>query len=396
MFFDAVIEAPSDPIFGIGAAFQADLRPNKVNLVVGIYKDEHLQAQLMPSVKKAKEKLAEQDRLADYLLIDGLADFYEQLGTIVFGERYWSDHRNRIYAAQAIGGTGALQLAGQFLCCQAKIEAIALPNPTWANHRPIFEKAGLVVETYPYYSEALHGLDFDKLYAAVETMKQNTALLLHTVCHNPTGCDFTLQQWEALSQLMLKKKIFPLFDCAYQGFGDGIEKDRQPIAIFLNHGHEMAIAYSCSKNFSLYCQRVGAVYVVAKNAALNRCVGSQVRRIIRSLYSNPPAHGARIVAEVLKDSALKTEWGHDLEKMRQRLNGIRHTLIAKLSAKAPERDFHFLSTHKGMFSFLDLNKSQVRRLVDEFGVYLIESGRISLAGLTPKNIDYVVDSILSV
>ncbi len=396
MFFDAVIEAPSDPIFGIGAAFQADLRPNKVNLVVGIYKDEHLQAQLMPSVKKAKEKLAEQDRLADYLPIDGLADFYEQLGTIVFGEHYWSEHRNRIYAAQAIGGTGALQLAGQFLSCQAKIEAIALPNPTWANHRPIFEKAGLVVETYPYYSEERHGLDFDKLYAAVETMKQNTALLLHTVCHNPTGCDFSLQQWEALSQLMLKKKIFPLFDCAYQGFGDGIEKDRQPIAIFLNHGHEMAIAYSCSKNFSLYCQRVGAVYVVAKNAAVNRCVGSQVRRIIRSLYSNPPAHGARIVAEVLKDSALKTEWGHDLEKMRQRLNGIRHTLIAKLSAKAPERDFHFLSAHKGMFSFLDLNKSQVRRLVDEFGVYLIESGRISLAGLTPKNIDYVVDSTLSV
>lgn len=396
MFFDSVIEAPSDPIFGIGAAFQADSRPNKVNLVVGIYKDEHLQAQLMPSVKKAKEKLAEQDRLADYLPIDGLADFYEQLGTIVFGEHYWSDHRNRIYAAQAIGGTGALQLAGQFLSCQAKIEAIALPNPTWANHRPIFEKAGLVVETYPYYSEALHGLDFDKLYAAVATMKQNTALLLHTVCHNPTGCDFSQQQWEALSQLMLKKKIFPLFDCAYQGFGDGIEKDRQPIAIFLNHGHEMAIAYSCSKNFSLYCQRVGAVYVVAKNAAANRCVGSQVRRIIRSLYSNPPAHGARIVAEVLKDNALKTEWGHDLEKMRQRLNGIRHILIAKLSAKAPERDFHFLSAHKGMFSFLDLNKSQVRRLVDEFGVYLIESGRISLAGLTPKNIDYVVDSILSV
>ena len=393
MFFDRVPEGPPDPIFGLYEAFQADPRPNKVNLAVGVYKDEQLKSHLLPSVQKAKQEILAQDQLADYLPIDGLADFYEQIGGLVFTE--WQKNRGRIYAAQSIGGTGALQIGGQFLL-QEVTKKIALPSPTWPNHQSIFLRAGLQVETYSYYSQKLSSVDFSALCAALYKLEEKTAVLLHTVCHNPTGCDLTLEQWRTLSGIIKEKKLLPFFDFAYHGFGDGLEEDRRPIELFMQEGHEMLIAYSCSKNFSLYSQRVGVLFIVDQNTAVKSRISSQARRIIRSIYSNPPAHGARIALHILKSDALRKSWSKDVAQMRNRLSSTRDSLVEKLCAKASNVDFRHLRHHKGMFSFMGLDKSQVDRLIQEFGIYLTDNGRISLAGLTQENIDYVVDSVISV
>jgi len=395
MFFSEILEGQPDPIFGLNEAFQADVRPNKVNLIVGIYKDDQLRTHLMPSVKKAKDQILAQDLQADYLPMDGFPDFNERIGGLIFGEKVWQENHGRIYAAQTIGGTGALQVAGQFLS-QEVTKTVAVSNPTWPNHRSVFERAGCRVETYPYYSKEKHGIDFGSLCSALKAMQAKTVVLLHPVCHNPTGCDLSIEQWKELSHLMREKKLLPFFDFAYHGLGEGLERDRHPIEIFLKDGHEMLIAYSCAKNFSLYCQRAGALFIVDENAAVKLRIGSQVKRIIRALYSNPPAHGARIAAHVLKEASLKEEWKKELDTMRHRLAVIRESLVQRLSLKSTRIDFGFLRHHRGMFSFMDLDKNQVQRLIQEFGIYLIDNGRISLAGLTPKNIDYVVDSIISV
>jgi len=395
MFFHEILEAKPDPIFGLNEAFQADVRSGKVNLIIGIYKDEQLRSQLMEVVKKVKLQTIQKDLMADYLPLDGLPEFLEQVGKLVFGEAHWKEGHSRIYAAQAVGGTGALQVGGQFLA-QEVVKTVAISTPTWPNHRSIFERAGCKVETYPYYSREKHGIEFDALCDSLKRMPEKTAVLLHPACHNPTGCDLSLNQWKELSRIFRERKILPFFDFAYQGLGEGIEKDRQAIEVFMNDGHEMLVAYSCAKNFSLYCQRVGALFVVDENAAVKLRVGSQIKKIIRSLYSNPPAHGVRIVASILQDEALREEWQRELGSMRNRVAVIRERLIEKLKIHAPEVDFSFLRSHKGMFSFMDLDKSQVQRLIDGFGIYLIDNGRISLTGLNGNNIDYVASGIAAV
>jgi aspartate/tyrosine/aromatic aminotransferase len=395
MFFHEIPEGQPDPIFGLNEAFQADVRPNKVNLIVGIYKDDQLRAHLMESVRKVKNQINNQDLLADYLPIDGLHDFQAQVGMLVFGEKRWKENHSRIYAAQTVGGTGALQLGGQFLA-QEVSKSIAISTPTWPNHRSVFERAGLKVETYPYYNREKHGIDFDGFCSSLKRMPEKTPVLLHAICHNPTGCDFSIEQWKELSRIILERRILPFFDFAYQGLGEGLEKDRQAIEIFMNDGHEMLIAYSCAKNFSLYCQRVGALFVVDENAAVKLRVGSQIKKIIRSLYSNPPAHGARIVSALLQAPSMKEEWKKELDSMRHRIAIIRESLIQRLSTKCSRVNFEFLRHHKGMFSFIDLDKSQVQQLIDKFGIYLTDNGRISLTGLNSKNIDYVVSGIAAV
>ncbi len=304
MFFNKVLEGLPDPIFGLGEMFRADVRENKIDLVVGIYKDEELRMQLMPSVKKAKEQILTQDLAVDYLPIDGLRSFCDEIGRLAFGDERWKVHHGRIYAAQTLGGTGSLQIGTAFLAQEISKEAV-LSNPTWANHSAIFQRAGCKTSFYPYYSKVLHGIDLEVLFAFLKTLPEKTIVLLHEVCHNPTGCDFSQEQWRALSLLMQKHKLIPFFDCAYHGLGDGLDLDRLGLEIFLDDGHEMIVSYSCSKNFSLYCQRVGALFIVGENAAIKMRVGSQVKRIIRSLYSNPPAHGARIAAHVLQEIDLK-------------------------------------------------------------------------------------------
>lgn len=395
MFFSEISEGQPDAVFGLAGAFRADVRRHKVDLTVGIYKDEDLKAELLPSVKKAKQEIFMQDLTADYLPIDGLPDLFEELGKLLFGEAVWKEAHGRIYAAHTAGGTSALRIGGEFLA-QEVTKTIYLPDPTWPNHRQIFERARCRVESYPYYNRQKRGFDCDAMCQKLQTLPEKTAVILHATCHNPSGCDPTMEDWQRLSKLIKEKKLLPFFDCAYQGLGEGLEKDAGAIRYFMQQGHEMLIAYSCSKNFCLYCQRVGALFVVDENAAVKLRVGSQIKRIIRALYSNPPAHGAKIVAEILKNQTLRKEWEQELEEIRRRIVSMREELIDLLIARAKKTDFDYLRNHQGLFMFIDLTKSQIQKLINEFAVYLLDSGRINIAGLTKANIDLVVNSILAV
>ena len=395
MFFSEVSEGQPDAVFGLAGAFRADVRPHKVDLMVGIYKDEKLRTTLLPSVAKTKEAILKQDLLADYLPIDGMAELCDELGKLLFGGHAWNEAHGRIYAAQTAGGTAALRVAAEFLA-QEVTKTIYVPDPTWPNHRQVFERAGCRVETYPYYNRGKRGFDCNAMCQKLKDLPEKTAVVLHAACHNPTGRDPTVEEWGRISQVMREKKLLPFFDCAYQGLGEGLEKDADAVRLFMRLGHEMIVAYSCSKNFSLYCQRVGALFVVDENAAVKLRIGSQVKRIIRALYSNPPAHGAKIVVEILKSGGLRKDWEGELEGVRRRIVSIREDLIDRLAKGAKRTDFSYLRNHEGLFMFVDLTKSQVQRLINEFAVYLLDSGRISVAGLTRDNIDYVVGSLLRV
>jgi aspartate/tyrosine/aromatic aminotransferase len=368
--------------------FQADKRPEKISLMVGTYHDELLRRELMPVVKQAKKKVEEKEQLADYLPIDGLNSLPGLLGSLVFGEKGWKEAAERIHGVQGIGGTGALRVGAEFLA-QHLSKVVALPEPTWANHKSIFGQAGFEVRLIPYYNRSEHRFDLRQFVEGLESLAEKTVVLLHACCHNPTGSDPTEADWKAISDVCKKKHLIPFFDMAYQGFGKGVEEDAFAVRFFLTQGHEMLVAYSCSKNFSLYCQRVGALFVVCENGAVKQRVETQVRRTIRAMISNPPAYGAKVVEEVLTHR--KAEWIEELNQMRKRIETFRHMLAQKLPSH-----FQFILSHQGMFSYLDLTKIQVQMLIEKHAIYTLDSGRINVAGLTTTNIDQVTASIAQV
>jgi len=389
MFFDQVPAGRPDAVFGLGAAFKKDPRPNKVDLTVGIYKNERLEAELFPVVKEAKAKVLGEDFLADYLPMDGLPEFSDQLGTLMLGKSLWPGEAARVYGAESVGGTGALRVGAEFLRREVG-KKICIPDPTWPNHKQIFERAGFEVGTYPYYEKRV--FDCEKACRKLKELPEKTVVLFHASCHNPTGCDPTEEDWKRLSEICLKKKLLPFFDFAYQGLGEGLEQDAQGVRWFVQQGHEMGIAYSCSKNFSLYCQRVGALFFIGKDAAAKARIGSQVKQTIRAMYSNPPAHGARIVTHILTHATLREQWKKELESARKRVVSIRKELVTRLGKER----FHYLLRSVGLFAYLDLTKAQVEKLIQQYGVYLLQDGRINVAGLTKNNVEYVAESILSV
>ena len=395
MFFNDVDEAQPDPIFGLAGAFNADLREKKVNLMVGIYKDEQLRSEIFLSAKRAKDLIFSKDLVANYLPIDGLREMVDLLGPVLFGQKLWLEEQRRIYGAHTAGGTAALRVGAEFFS-EFVSPRVCIPNQTWPNHRLIFERAACEVTSYPYYNAEKKGFDLEAMIAFLSELPEKTVIVLHACCHNPTGCDPKPEEWKAISRVVKEKKLFPFFDCAYQGLGDGLEQDSEALRMFLKDGHEMAIAYSCSKNFSMYCQRVGTLFIVGENGGIKERVGSQVQRIIRAIYSNPPAHGARIVREILIEGDLTELWHKDLQALRHRLNLMRETLVQRLLFTAKQMNFEYLKKHKGMFSFVDLNKSQVQLLIEKYGIYLSGAGRINISGLTTKNIDYVANSIVNV
>jgi aspartate/tyrosine/aromatic aminotransferase len=395
MFFEKVPEGLPDKVFGLQGAYYSDVRKQKMDLLVGTYKNSDLKGELLPSVKMAKEKILHLDVLADYLPIDGLGVFCQLIGNLCFGKKTWHEHQERIFVAQAIGGTGALQVGGGFLA-QEVGRNIWITQPSWSNHRPIFERAGMKVENLHYYNSTLHSFDREAFFQGLNTIPEKGVVLFHAACHNPTGSDPTIDDWERISDICKKRSIFPFFDYAYQGFGDGIEEDSNILRLFIERGHEMLVAYSCSKNFGLYCQRVGAIFAIADSKALKIKVGSQIKKIIRALYSNPPAHGAMLVAEILKDPILSSQWVKDVNVMRQRIYHMREELVVKLRANSGNDRFDFVRYHKGMFSYLDLSKGQTDRLMNEFGIYTLDNGRVNVAGLNENNIDYFVDNLLKV
>ncbi|PBQ27955.1 amino acid aminotransferase [Shewanella algae] len=396
MIFSQITAAPADPILGLTEAFKADPRTDKVNLGVGIYKDEAGQTPVLKSVKLAEAKLLEEEKTKSYLGIEGVALYNQAVQQLLFGKDNAIIADGRAVTAQAPGGTGSLRVAAEFVLSNTDSKTIWISNPTWANHKNIFETAGLEIKEYSYYQAETHDLDFDAMMTDLQQASEGDLVLLHGCCHNPTGIDLNINQWQQVAKLCAEKGLVPLFDFAYQGFGTGIEEDAQGLRAVAALVPELLVANSFSKNFGLYNERIGAVTLVAKDSESAVRAFSQVKRTIRANYSNPPAHGAMIVSTILNDVELNALWQQELTEMRQRIASMRTLFVESLKAEGVDRDFSFISRQNGMFSFSGLNKEQVARLKDEFGVYIVGSGRISVAGMTKTNMPIICKAIAKV
>ncbi|MFT5789707.1 MAG: aromatic-amino-acid transaminase [Shewanella sp.] len=396
MIFSQVELAPADPILGLTDAFKADPREDKVNLGVGIYKDESGKTPILKAVKLAEEKLLATEKTKSYLGMEGVQSYNRAVQTLLFGSDHTVVNNGRALTAQAPGGTGSLRVAAEFLVRHTQADTIWVSNPTWANHQNIFQSAGLKTQSYGYYKAETHSLDFDAMLTDLDGAKEGDLVLLHGCCHNPTGIDLNEAQWQQVAALCVTKSLVPLFDFAYQGFGTGVEEDAAGLRIVANTVPELIIANSFSKNFGLYNERIGAVTVVAANDTEVVNAFSQIKSTIRASYSNPPAHGALIVSTILEDESLKQLWHDELQGMRERIAEMRSLFVASLKEHGVTQDFEFISSQNGMFSFSGLNKAQVKRLKDEFGVYIVGSGRISVAGMTKTNMPIICKAIAAV
>lgn len=393
--FDEIPLMPEDPIFGLPIAFDADLRPNKINLGIGAYKTADGLPLVLNSVRKAESLILQKHLNKEYLPIEGDADFILCSLQLLLGADSPLFQTGTYFSAQTVGGASALRIAGEFV---AKLisKTIFIPQPTWANHKQIFERAGLNVGSYPYFDSSNCLLDFTGMCQAISNMPPKSIVLLHGCCHNPTGIDPSFEQWKELSDLIKRQQIIPLFDIAYQGFGNGVDEDAEAVRYFVEQGHQLFITYSCSKNFGLYGERAGFLAIVCSTLEQTTKIGSQVKTLIRANYSNPPLQGARIVSTILNSHALTMEWKEELLNMCVRIKEMRKAFVAALHVKASGRDFSYLNQQKGLFSFSGLTPEQVQTLQQEKAVYIPSNGRINIAGLNSQNISDAADAILSV
>jgi len=394
--FERVSRAPADPILGLTDAFNADSRSEKVNLGVGVFKNEDGITPILNTVKEAEKRLLDGETTKSYLAIGGDAGYGLQVQGLLFGHDHDILSNQLARTAQTPGGTGALRIASDFMVRQLGIDNIWVSNPTWANHSSVFASANLNVKPYRYYDAETQGLDFDGMLDDLKEAKSSEAVLLHGCCHNPTGIDPTAEQWGRLADLAATNGFVVLFDLAYQGFANGVEEDALGLRIFSEKVPELLVASSFSKNFGLYNERVGAFTLVAADRTVADDAYSQVKSIIRANYSNPPAHGAKIVSLILSDETLRAQWLEEVAQMRTHIHGLRQALVKKLSELGVDQDFSFIERQNGMFSFSGLNGEQVSRLRDEFGIYIVGSGRINVAGLSSKNMDTVCKAIAAV
>jgi aspartate aminotransferase len=395
LFFHHVAAALQDPIFGLTAAFDADPRPEKINLSVGQYRDDQLATPVLESVKLAETFLLRDEQSKEYLPIAGDSSFLNRVGSLVFGDFFWTAEGKRICSVQALGGTGALRLGGEFLK-QEVGERIAISDPTWPNHRGVFSRCGMVVEAYPYYDMRKNVQDFERMYQYLKNLTPGTIVVFQPCCHNPTGADLTLDQWKELLKLFKENGLLPFFDFAYQGFGRSIEEDPQAIRLFAKEGMEMLVACSQSKNFGLYSERVGALFVVTESQKTAESVGTKLKTIARTNYSNPPRHGAAIVAHILSTPVLKQMWQKEVEGMNRRIEKLRARFVEELVSRSRKRDYRYLAHRAGMFCFTGLQKEEVERLQREFAIYMPLDGRINIAGLSDQNLSSVVDALIEV
>ena len=394
--FAAIEMAPRDPILGITEAFNADQHPEKTNLGVGVYYDDNGKVPLLGCVQKAESLLMEKLAPRTYLPIEGLAAYDKAVQELVFGANSEVVTSKRAITAQAIGGTGALKLGADFLKRFSPNAQVYISDPSWENHRALFESAGFVVNNYPYYDTTTKGVNFDGMLASLQSMPAGSIVLLHACCHNPTGADLTDQQWAQVIQVVSERGLVPFLDMAYQGFGDGINEDGKVVGMFAAAGGPLFVSNSFSKSFSLYGERVGALSIVAANSEEAARLMSQLKRVIRTNYSNPPMHGGQVVAMALATPELRKLWEEELAGMRVRIKAMRQALVDKLKAKAPQHNFDFVIQQRGMFSYSGLTKAQVERLKTEFSIYAVDTGRICVAALNSRKSDRVVDAIAKV
>jgi aromatic-amino-acid transaminase len=394
--FSDLEEAPPDPILGVTEAYLADTRPGKVNLGVGVYLGEDGKIPLLESVRQAEAARLQNPTPRGYLPIDGLAPYGKDVQRLLFGEEALSRLQGRVVTAQALGGTGALKLGADLLKRIAPDTQVLISDPSWENHRALFEAAGFRVGTYPYFDAATKGLDFAGMRAGLRAAAPGTIVVLHACCHNPTGVDPTPEQWKEIVAIVQEHGLVPFLDLAYQGFADGIAADAAVVRALAESGAQLLIASSFSKSFSLYGERIGALTLITGGKDDTRKALSQLKRVIRTNYSNPPTHGGALVAAVLGDAGLRTKWESELDAMRDRIKAMRAALVAGLSRHLPGTDFSFVQRQRGMFSYSGLSAAQIERLRKDFAIYALTSGRICVAALNRKNVDTVAEAIAAV
>lgn len=394
--FAAVQLAPGDPILGLTEAFVADTRPFKVNLGVGVYQSEAGKIPLLEAVKVSEKKLVESTLARGYLPIEGIAAYNRAVQTLLFGAESAPISEGRMATFEALGGTGGLKIGADFLRRVSPTAQIWISDPSWENHRALFEGAGFKVNQYPYYDSSTHGINTDQMLSCLAELPVGSIVVLHGCCHNPTGVDLNSDQWAKVLEVVKARDLTPFIDIAYQGFGVDIEADAMALRSFAAAVPTLLVSSSFSKSFSLYGERVGALSIMTRDKDETQRVVSQVKRVIRTNYSNPPTHGAAVVAEVLSNPELRQMWENELAHMRERIKAMRVAFVDGLKARGVTQDFSFVARQNGMFSYSGLTTAQVDRLREEFGVYALGTGRICLAALNMNNIGYVLDSIAKV
>ena len=394
--FEKISVAPADPILGLNDEFNSDPRTHKINLGIGVYKDANGNTPVLKVVKKAETMLLEMEQSKSYLSIPGTAEYALAVQKLLFGENAQLIADNRAQTAQAPGGTGALRLAAELIKRQLGDATVWVSEPTWANHLGIFESVGLQIARYNYYDAANHDIDFDSALADLSRAKSGDVVLFHGCCHNPTGIDPDASQWEQLAKLCAEKGLLPLLDFAYQGFATGLQEDAEGLRLFASYCDEILVASSFSKNFGIYGERTGAFTLVAKTSDIAAVAFSQVKSIIRVIYSNPPKHGGVLVAHILNDAELRAEWEAELTEMRNRVSKMRKLFVATLKQKGVTIDFSFIERQNGMFSFSGLDKNQVLKMRADSAVYAVNSGRFNVAAMTEGNMDALCVAIAAV
>ena len=394
--FQQIEAAPPDPILGLTEAFQADTNPEKINLGVGVYKDAAGTTPVLACVKKAEARLLAGEATKSYLGIGGSPEYARCAQQLAWGPSHEVLTSGRVRSVQSPGGTGALRVAGDFIHANFPGAKIWMSQPTWANHANVFAAAGIETQSYTYHNAAEHCLDFEGMMKSLGEAPAGDVVLLHGSCHNPSGIDPTLDQWRAIGDLVAERGLLPLVDFAYQGFGEGLEADAAGLRELSRPGQELLVCSSFSKNFGLYRERIGALSLVAADSAAADAALSQVKRVVRANYSNPPYHGAGIVETILTDPELHAEWESELTEMRDRINGMRGLFVETMSKHAPGRDFSFIQQQRGMFSFSGLTKEQVEQLKSEYAIYIVGSGRINVAGITESNVERLCEAIAAV
>jgi len=394
--FESIQPAPADPILGLTEAFRADPNPKKINLSVGVYQDASGQTPVLESIQRAAHKVVEKQASKSYLPIPGSPAYAAAVQKLMFGAEHEAVAAGRVATSHTPGGTGALRVAADLIHQNLPKSTIWLTQPTWPNHPPIFAAAGVPIKTVPYFDATTNGLAWDAFFAAVNQLPAGDVLLLHACCHNPTGIDPTPEQWTQLADAIQLRGILPLLDFAYQGFADGLEADALGLKTLTRPGAELIVCSSFSKNFGLYCERVGALSIVAADKKAADAVQSQVKVAIRANYSNPPAHGGELVVTVLSDPELEKLWRSEVDQMRDRINGMRKLLVETLKAKGVKGDYSFITRQRGMFSFSGLTPEHVEALKRKHAIYVVGSGRINVAGITKDNVGPLCEAIADV
>jgi aromatic-amino-acid transaminase len=394
--FSAVELAPRDPILGLNEAFNADTRATKVNLGVGVYTNEDGKIPLLRAVREAEKARVDAALPRGYLPIDGIAAYDSAVQALLLGTDSPLIAAGRVVTAQALGGTGALKIGADLLKRMNPAAKVAISDPSWENHRALFEGAGFDVVNYPYYDAPTHGVNIEGMLAALNSYEAGTIVVLHACCHNPTGVDLSTAQWQQIVEVVKARSLVPFLDIAYQGFGDGIDADAAAVRLFAAADLNVLVSSSFSKSFSLYGERVGALSIITSAKEESSRVLSQLKRVIRTNYSNPPMHGGSIVAAVLASPELRATWESELGEMRERIRAMRNGLVERLKASGVDRDFSFVSRQRGMFSYSGLTSAQVDRLREEFGIYAVSTGRICVAALNTRNLDVVANAVAHV